>query len=105
MARLVDASGRTGIVLNIQRYCSHDGPGIRAAAASAAGAEPETETDRHHPSLHRVTPFALRNAVAVHGPEGDVSATRSRGSRQSTSSFGVTPDRIASSSSASRHAG
>ena len=29
MARLVDPSGRTGIVLNIQRYCSHDGPGIR----------------------------------------------------------------------------
>ena len=29
MARLVDPSGQTGIVLNIQRYCSHDGPGIR----------------------------------------------------------------------------
>ena len=24
-----DPSGPTGIVLNIQRYCSHDGPGIR----------------------------------------------------------------------------
>ena len=23
------SSGLTGIVLNIQRYCSHDGPGIR----------------------------------------------------------------------------
>ena len=23
------SSGPTGIVLNIQRYCSHDGPGIR----------------------------------------------------------------------------
>ena len=27
--RTIDPTGRTGIVLNIQRYCSHDGPGIR----------------------------------------------------------------------------
>ena len=25
----IDTTGATGIVLNIQRYCSHDGPGIR----------------------------------------------------------------------------
>ena len=29
MTRPIDPSGPTGIVLNIQRYCSHDGPGIR----------------------------------------------------------------------------
>ena len=29
MARPIDSTGKTGIVLNIQRYCSHDGPGIR----------------------------------------------------------------------------
>jgi pyruvate formate lyase activating enzyme len=29
MARPADASAPTGTVLNIQRYCSHDGPGIR----------------------------------------------------------------------------
>ena len=29
MNHATSASGPTGIVLNIQRYCSHDGPGIR----------------------------------------------------------------------------
>ena len=29
MSKAIDTSGATGIVLNIQRYCSHDGPGIR----------------------------------------------------------------------------
>jgi pyruvate formate lyase activating enzyme len=29
MTRPIDTTGQTGIVLNIQRYCSHDGPGTR----------------------------------------------------------------------------
>ena len=29
MNHATSASAPTGIVLNIQRYCSHDGPGIR----------------------------------------------------------------------------
>ena len=29
MSKIIDSSAPTGIVLNIQKYCSHDGPGIR----------------------------------------------------------------------------